>query len=169
MDYKYIEQLLQHYWNCETTLQEESILRNFFAQDDVPAHLSHYKELFVSLNEVANKQLPANFDERILAIIEDKKEEKEQTPRVKARRIHLGYCIRPFFKAVAVVAVILSISMAVQQAMQQNQTANVETLPPEVVPSAPETALGQPNTAILPDTLDRVTGKDALPGQTLCP
>ena len=27
MDYKYIEQLLERYWEGETTLQEESILR----------------------------------------------------------------------------------------------------------------------------------------------
>ena len=31
MDYKYIEQLLERYWQCETTLQEENILRAFFS------------------------------------------------------------------------------------------------------------------------------------------
>ena len=30
MDYKYIEQLLERYWNCETSLEEEQILRSFF-------------------------------------------------------------------------------------------------------------------------------------------
>ena len=30
MDYKYIEQLLERYWEGETTLQEEAILRTFF-------------------------------------------------------------------------------------------------------------------------------------------
>ena len=30
MDYKYIEQLLERYWNCETSLEEEQILRAFF-------------------------------------------------------------------------------------------------------------------------------------------
>ena len=29
MDYKYIEQLLERYWQGETTLQEENILRSF--------------------------------------------------------------------------------------------------------------------------------------------
>ena len=39
MDYKYIEQLLERYWEGETTLQEEAILRAFFSQEDVPAGL----------------------------------------------------------------------------------------------------------------------------------
>ena len=32
MDYKYIEQLLERYWNCETSAEEEQILRIFFQQ-----------------------------------------------------------------------------------------------------------------------------------------
>ena len=46
MDYKYIEQLLERYWNCETSLEEEQILRSFFRQKEVPAHLLRYKQLF---------------------------------------------------------------------------------------------------------------------------
>ena len=40
MDYKYISQLLERYWNAETTLQEEEILKAFFQQDNVPADFS---------------------------------------------------------------------------------------------------------------------------------
>ena len=47
MDYKYIEQLLERYWQCETSLEEESELRSFFSEEEVPAHLLRYKELFV--------------------------------------------------------------------------------------------------------------------------
>ena len=39
MDYKYIEQLVERYWNCETTTEEERILRTFFSQKDVPVQL----------------------------------------------------------------------------------------------------------------------------------
>ena len=31
MDYKYINQLLDRYWKCETSLEEEEILRTFFS------------------------------------------------------------------------------------------------------------------------------------------
>ena len=46
MDYKYINQLLDRYWKCETSLEEEEILRTFFRQDELPAELKPYKSLF---------------------------------------------------------------------------------------------------------------------------
>ena len=46
MDYKYIKQLLERYWRCETSLEEEEILRTFFSQKDVPGELASYKSLF---------------------------------------------------------------------------------------------------------------------------
>ena len=45
MDYKYISQLLERYWNAETTLEEEEILKAFFRQDNVPADLLRSKAL----------------------------------------------------------------------------------------------------------------------------
>ena len=39
MDSKYIEQLLERYWQCETSLEEEAQLRTFFMEGDVPGHL----------------------------------------------------------------------------------------------------------------------------------
>ena len=47
MDFKYIEQLLERYWQCETSLEEEAQLRAFFKENDVPEHLLRYKDLFV--------------------------------------------------------------------------------------------------------------------------
>lgn len=47
MDSKYIEQLLERYWQCETSLEDEAELRAFFSGNDVPGHLLRYKDLFV--------------------------------------------------------------------------------------------------------------------------
>ena len=44
MDYKDIEQLLERYWQCETSIEEEATLRDFFSKEDVPAHLLRYKK-----------------------------------------------------------------------------------------------------------------------------
>ena len=47
MNAQQIEQLLQRYWDAETTVDEERQLRQFFNANDVPQHLMRYKDLFV--------------------------------------------------------------------------------------------------------------------------
>ena len=51
MDYKYIEQLLERYWDCNTTTQEEQILHAFFSQEDIPESLAQYREVFAANND----------------------------------------------------------------------------------------------------------------------
>ena len=106
MDYKYIEQLLERYWQGETTLQEEAILRAFFSQDDVPTCLMKYKSLFdCGLQE---ETLGDDFDARILdSIGEDEKEPKAKVVSWSSR-------LMPLFKAAAVVAILLTIGNAAQ-------------------------------------------------------
>ncbi len=107
MDYKYIEQLMERYWQCETSLEEEEILRAFFAQDSVPAHLSHYAPLFrYSRNEAKEEVLGDDFDSRILALTEERPEP------VKARTVTMTRRLMPLFKAAAVVAIVLTIGNA---------------------------------------------------------
>lgn len=66
MDYKYIEQLLERYWRCETSLQEEEILRMFFSQEDIPVALVPYRSLFVyEQNEKEMDVLGDDFDQRV--------------------------------------------------------------------------------------------------------
>ena len=106
MDYKYIEQLLERYFQCESTLKEEEILRSFFSQDDVPVWLVKYKMLF---DYESKKELPLgdDFDEHILAMIE------QQEP-VKARVLTMTSRFMPLFKAAAAVAIILTLGNAAQ-------------------------------------------------------
>lgn len=108
MDYRYIEQLLERYWECQTTLEEENILRAFFSQDDIPASMLQYRDLFLyQKEEVEEDVLGSDFDERILAIV------NEPAP-VKARKIKLSQRLIPLFKAAAVVAIVLSVGNAIQ-------------------------------------------------------
>lgn len=112
MDYTYIEQLLERYWQCQTTLEEESILRSFFAQDSVPVELLQYRQLFMAQSQEVNEvKLDDSFDERILGIIE-----REQP--VKARTITLSQRMRPFFRAAAIVAITLTLGTAAQKALE---------------------------------------------------
>ena len=103
MDYKYIEQLLERYWQGETTLQEEGILRAFFSQPDIPEHLQAYRELFTFEKE---EVLDDEFDKRILEMID------ESAP--EAKTVTLVSRLKPLFKAAAIVAIILTLGNAAQ-------------------------------------------------------
>ena len=112
MDYKYIEQLLERYWQCETTLEEEQILRTFFSQENVPACLLPYKDLFTYEQMAVEEQvLGDDFDQRMLEMT------GEAAP-VKARTISMVQRLKPLFKAAAIVAIILTLGNASQVAFQ---------------------------------------------------
>ena len=111
MDYKYIEQLLERYWLCETSLEEERILRTFFSQENVPVRLMPYKDLFTyERQSLEDEQLDEDFDRRMLEMV------GEDT--VKARTISLTERLKPLFKAAAIVAIFLTLGNAMQVALQ---------------------------------------------------
>ena len=107
MDYKYIEQLLERYWEGETTLQEESILRTFFSQPDsqeIPENLRKYQDLF-RCELQKEEPLGEDFDVRIL-------EEIGEAP--VAKTVSLKDRLMPLFKAAAIVAIVLTLGNAAQ-------------------------------------------------------
>lgn len=61
------EQLLDKYFEGETSLQEEAQLRTYFQRTDLPEHLQAYQPLFVYLEAEQDKVLGDDFDERVLA------------------------------------------------------------------------------------------------------
>lgn len=117
MDYKYIEQLLERYWQCRTSMEEEAILRAFFSQNRVPAELRPYKGLFAGEKLLQDAKLDDAFDAGILSKIE------EQEP-VKARRITWGRRLTPLYKAVASVAIILTLGNTAQTSFRTQEPAS---------------------------------------------
>ena len=115
MDYKYINQLLERYWHCETSVEEESILRAFFRQEVIPAELKRYKSLFAYAGqETEQNVLGDDFDRKLLTSI-------EKTEPVKARIITMTQRLKPLFKAAAVVAIMLTLGNAVQVSFTRQQ------------------------------------------------
>ena len=113
MDYKYIEQLMERYWNAETSLEEESILRTFFSQKDIPAEMEHLRPLFV--DEAVGETLDDDFDARIMQAIGTEADKSLTSEHeVKAREVSLTQRLMPLFKAAAVVAIILTLGGALQ-------------------------------------------------------
>ena len=104
MDYKYIEQLLERYWACETTLQEEVILRAFFSQEDIPEALRKYQALF-TYEQQKDESLGDDFEARILQQIGEVPVAK--TVSLKSRLV-------PLFRAAAIVAIVLTLGNAAQ-------------------------------------------------------
>lgn len=119
MDYKYIEQLLERYWRAETTLQEEDILRAFFRQEDVPAHLKPYQTLFVYEQMAGCWQPGEDFDQRVLNKIFTKEEVK--TKNIRAQRAKTLHRLTPLFRATASVAIILLVGIASQNAFTPHE------------------------------------------------
>jgi hypothetical protein len=65
MDSKQIEQLLEKYWSCETTLEEERQLRNYFC-GMVPENLKEVAELFRYFEWQQQHQIAgAEFDQQV--------------------------------------------------------------------------------------------------------
>ncbi len=120
MNYQYIEQLLDRYWNGETTLGEEEILRSFFCQDDVPAHLKAYSEFFTYTRVAKDLCVSDDFDSRFDEMFEIGQESKSEV-RLKAIRVTFRQRLMPFIKAAAVVAVTLTIGGAAMKGLMQDE------------------------------------------------
>jgi hypothetical protein len=117
MDYKYIEQLIERYFQCETTLQEEQILSAFFAQNEqeVPEQLRQYQPLFAAMQP--EEILDDDFDQRILASI-------EEPHAVKAHTISMHERLQPLFRAAAVVAIMLTLGNAMNITFKQDRNSD---------------------------------------------
>jgi lipase chaperone LimK len=63
MDSKQIQHLLEKYWNCETTLEEEQSLRDYFQSSEGPDSMKETAELFRYFGSEKNKLLSENFND----------------------------------------------------------------------------------------------------------
>jgi len=66
MDSKEIGLLLEKYWNCETSLEEEKVLRNYFNGPDVPEQLKDAADLFRFFESERKRSLEENFDHDVM-------------------------------------------------------------------------------------------------------
>jgi len=65
-----IEELLDKYFEANTTVAEEETLRTYFNQESVPTHLEQYRQMFQYLShakeERFTKQVPINTPQKNL-------------------------------------------------------------------------------------------------------
>ncbi len=153
MDYKYIEQLLEHYWECKTTIQEEQILYAFFSQENIPESLAQYRDVFVANGKLAGEHLDEEFDKRILSLT------VETEKKVEAKRITLYHRMRPLYRAAAMVAIVLTIGMASQHSFV-NDSTNSPTFWAEQNVEDPDSEFTQ-----LPNSMENTSAKASEIGQ----
>jgi hypothetical protein len=85
MDYQLMQQLLDKYFEGETTLQEESQLREGFQQETLPEGLEAYRPLFQFIEEEQQIVLDEQFDHRLFAQLQEKPVERTQA---RVRTLH---------------------------------------------------------------------------------
>lgn len=112
MDYKYISELIDRYFDCQTSVQEEQILQQFFLQEEVPAEFRQYAPLFMTLVEEQAIELPAEFEERLQQRMEGSKASQGKIVPL-GRRVNRS--LNPLYKAVASVALIITVGVASSQ------------------------------------------------------
>ena len=154
MDYKYIEQLMDRYFEAETTLKEEQILKAFFEQneEELPENLRAYRELFTSFEQ--DEMLGDDFDERMLQMIEEK-------PEVKARTISLAERFRPLMRAAAVVAILITLTTALNQSFKDDKVWTDQSdyaLKYEATGDEPAMAYDHSTDSLVSDSLYKPTG-----------
>lgn len=138
MDYNDIERLLERYWRCETSVEEEARLRDFFTQEEVPARLMRYKSLFGYQQEQRQVQVSDDFDARLWAKIN-----ASRPSVVKAKRVSPAIRLMPLLKAAAVIAVVVGLGNLMQRSFFAD---NAEGIVPDTIGeqiTAPSVALSQ--------------------------
>jgi hypothetical protein len=85
MDSRKIEELLNRYWNCETSLEEETQLREYFLAGNVPEEQKEAAALFQYFHASRNQPVPE--------VTLDASRLQEHTPKGKWVQL-LGYSLR---------------------------------------------------------------------------
>lgn len=98
--YKDIENLIEKYYNGETSLDEEKQLQVFFQGEDVPDHLKSYQEQFRSMGVMRSVGADMITDDDLFAKIEEPAQETRVIPMKSGRTVW-------FYRVAAAVALVL--------------------------------------------------------------
>ena len=117
MDSRKIEELVKKYWDCETSLEEEQQLREYFCGNDVPDHLRETASLFRYFDEQKNKLVEPQFENRVVSQIRETKQ------RSGGRVVNI---VKNSLRIAAGVAVLLASIYFVRQEIRSTNPVAVE-------------------------------------------
>lgn len=116
MDSKRIEELLQRYWDCETSLEEEQQLREYFRSEQVSEQLKETAVLFHYFETQRSKAVDEHFEGTVVTQL------KEQ-PEKKGKMVSL---LHNSMRIAAGVAVLVAAVFFVRQEIRKNDTVAME-------------------------------------------
>jgi hypothetical protein len=94
MDSKKIEELLNKYWDCETSLEEEQELREYFKESNIPEQYKETASLFRYFNHRKKKTIDdASFDKEVLRKVKTGSKGKVVSLVYNAMRIAAGIAV----------------------------------------------------------------------------
>jgi hypothetical protein len=142
MDSKRIDLLLERYWNCVSTQEEEAELRAYFNSDtDIPPHLAHAAPLFQYFkNEAEIKLADPGFDEKLF----DAMKQAEQ-PKAKVRKLELVF--QNYMKVAAAIVIVIATSFIFRMEIWQGDKP--ELLLVEDTYKSPEEAYAETKKALM--------------------
>jgi len=130
MDSKKIEELLQKYWDCETSLEEEQRLHEYFRNQNVPEQLKETATLFHYFEQQKRGAVSEQFDRTMLGQL--------KKPQGKVTNL-----VQTSLKIAAGVAVLIAAVFFVRQEIRKNDVAMEDTF------DDPQKALEETKKALL--------------------
>jgi len=122
-NYQHITQLLDKYWEGETTLAEDKTLQTFFASETIPVEFQAFQSIFQAKNDIQTQTLSDDFDINLLAILENKKEEKEETKIIQLQNKQAAELQK--WRWMAGIAASVALILAVYIVMPKTETVEI--------------------------------------------
>jgi len=113
MDSKRIDLLLERYWNCVSTQEEEAEIKAYFNSNvEIPAHLKSTAPLFKYFTKEGEvKMLDKAFDKAVL-------EKLKQHPKGKVKTLEQSF--QNYMKVAAVIALVIATSFVFRMEVWQD-------------------------------------------------
>ncbi len=129
MDSKKIEALLEKYWSCETSLEEEQILKEYFLSKDVDEEFSDSSVLFQYYTEEKNKQAePILSDKNIMDLVQSKTDKRVARETKKGNQHYLpGFGMLSKIAAVLVIGISITFYMYREQVKEEAVASILQT------------------------------------------
>jgi hypothetical protein len=104
-----IEEILERYYEGETSLSEENTLREFFQGDDIPEHLRDHQPLFRYLNRESELtlELPAEQSEGLIAGISFESDTEQSVSLFRKRMFYLSGIAAGFLILITLLSVLI--------------------------------------------------------------